>query len=264
VLKRIVLSFVALVVLGFPAAAYADVLTFNAPATAPYAGPGGPNQFDLDHYFAYTWRMSGVTIPAGHTITSATLTLTSIRNWDTNPNRLFIHLLNTSATWASSGPGSSNAVGWHTRTYNFGAQGSVTAFRDVPTSDTPPVSTIADNFANGLYASNPLVSGPDGPNNTLFRTLINLPTTPQTFNLAFTPAELAILATYISAGGDFAWGFDADCHFWNNGITFTFTTAPTATPEPATMALLGSGLAGFGYFQRRRRRRATQTAAGER
>jgi hypothetical protein len=56
-------------------------------------------------------------------------------------------------------------------------------------------------------------------------------------------------------GGNIAFGFDPDCHFWNDGIVFSFTTKPTATPEPTTMVLLGTGLAGL-YYNRKRKKQA--------
>jgi len=77
-----------------PLTAFADTFTFRAPVTAANQGSGGPNQFDLDHHRAYTWRIDGFNL-AGKTITGAKLTFTNISNWDRNANMLFVHLLDT-------------------------------------------------------------------------------------------------------------------------------------------------------------------------
>jgi len=34
------------------------------------------------------------------------------------------------------------------------------------------------------------------------------------------------LSAYFLNGSDIAFGFDPDCHFWNDGIAFSFTTTP--------------------------------------
>lgn len=226
-MKKIFLTLVALLVLGLPATAFADTLTFQAPATAPNSGNGGPNQFDLDHHRAYAWRIDNVNL-AGQTITSATITFRNISNWDTNPNMLFIHLLDSA----------SNA--------------GVSSFVDA--SGTPvPSSQIQDNFAGSLYNVNPLVNS--GTANTLL-TARSFTTTPTTFVYTFTAAQLAALNTYFQNGNNVAFGFDPDCHFWNNGIAFKMTTECTTVPEPTTLALLGTGITGFIIKRRRQKNKA--------
>ena len=225
-MKRTILSFVTLVVLGLPATALADTLTFQAPATGANQGSGGALQFDLDHHQAYTWRIDNVDL-AGKTITGATLTFTNISNWDSNTNMLFIHLLDSAK--------------------NAG----VASFQDAPTNQSP-VTSIFDNFAGALYTSNPLVNA--GTANT-FLASPSFTTTPGTFVYTFTTAQLSILSAYFANQGNIAFGIDPDCHFWNNGITFKVYTNTNNVPEPTTLALLGTGIGGY-FLKRRRRKQA--------
>lgn len=54
-----------------------------------------------------------------------------------------------------------------------------------------------------------------------------------------------------AANGRVGFGFDADCHYFNDGVTFEVKTAPV--PEPTTMAILAVG--GAAAFLRRRKAR---------
>jgi len=219
--------FAAVILLGLPTVAAADTVTFQAPATGANQGLGGAKQFDLDHHMAYAWRIGGVDL-SGKTITSATLTFKNISNWDANKNMLFIHLLDTA-----------KAAG-------------VSSFQDAPANQVPVID-INDDFAGTRYLNNPLVAA--GTANT-FLTQQSFTTVCHDFVYTFTADLLKFLSAYFLNGSDIAFGFDPDCHFWNDGIAFSFTTTPNTVPEPTTMLLLGTGLAGMYYRRKRQQQKA--------
>lgn len=177
--------------------------------------PTPADLYDLDHYSAYKWNIRTPSL-LGQTITGATLSFDNIRDWTTEQNVLYVQLMN-SGSW-----------------------------------DNNIVTTFSDNQASGNYfAQNSYFGG------SLLAQYNNLPATAQDLTYTFTSAQLAILSTYINddASGFFALGFDPDCHFFNDGIKLTITTAdaPPPVPEPSTLALFGLGAVVAGFAIRRKK-----------
>lgn len=108
---------------------------------------------------------------------------------------------------------------------------------------TPGVSIFQDNQGGGdNFAGQGMLIGtwtdPVGGHST---------NTTVTFDLGQAGA-LNLLKQY-SADGKFGFGFDPDCHYYNDGVKLTITTQ--AVPEPASMATLAIG--GLALLRRRKK-----------
>jgi len=186
---------------------------------------------DLDHHEVYTWRLDNLTVNTA-SITGATLTFTNIANWDSNPNVLHLHLLDSAI--------------------NAG----VASFQDVDQTQVP-VTDLTDDFVSARYHNSPGWLVANGTADTLLGNP-HFTTTPTTYTLTFDTAELNALKNYIANGHDLAFGFDPDCHFFNDGIKFTIQTAPI--PEMTTTLPVIALLAGVALVELRRRRAAAFAA----
>lgn len=174
----------------------------TASATTLNYSPTPADLYDLDHHVVYTWRLDNLTLdPAS--ITSASITFTNIRNWDSNPNVLHIHLLDTAK--------------------NAG----VASFTDDTTGATP-VTDFTDDFSDPRYHSMSSWLVAAGTADT-FLANHSFTTTPTTWTLNFDATQLGILRTYIANGNNVAFGFDPDCHFYNDGIKFSLNVPDSGT-----------------------------------
>ncbi len=178
-------------------------LATTSRATVLNYTPNPADLYDLDHHYSYSWRIDNINLPSNALIESATLTFTNIANWDSNPNMLFVYLLDTAT------------------------HSGVNSFQDHPLYEAP-VGDITDHFANGAVIPS-LVSGTTAMTKLFQKSFT---TTPTTYTYTFTASQLTTLMNYIGNGKNVALGFDSECHFFNDGITFSINYV-TPIPEMA-------------------------------
>ncbi len=221
----------SLFILALAVAALAAGSARAAVTTLTYQ-PSPVDLYDLDHHMVYTWRLDNLTVDTA-TITGASLSFNSIRNWDSNDNVLHLHLLDTAI--------------------NAG----VASFEDVDQTQVPVVD-MTDDFANARYHNSPGWLVANGTADTLLGNP-SFGTTGTNYTINFTSSELSALKAYIASGHDVAIGFDPDCHFYNNGITFAIQSTPV--PEMSASLPIIALLAAAGMVELRRRRRVAAVVA---
>ena len=112
--------------------------------------------------------------------------------------------------------------------------------------DTPPAAGVHSYYdyrevGNAWEGDGPLVTSWTDP--------LGYPN--PAVDLTFTFSEFGMIDAFNDAVADGFWGFgfDSDCHYYNDGVELR---VETAVPEPVTFGLVGLGLAGIGFLKRRK------------
>ena len=171
-------------------------------ASAVTFTPSPADLGDLDHHQATTWGINW-SLPAGQQVTGATLTIKNIYDWQQEYDQLYIHLLDNPAKGV------------------------------VSITDNTADNVFQDYFSGqGRYLTT--FSDPYGGAPRNFDFVYN-----------FTANDLTALKTYLGTApgtaANFGFGFDPDCHYYNDGVTFEIRT--TYVPETgSSLVLLSIGL----------------------
>ena len=162
--------------------------------------PNPVNLNDLDHHSLHTWRIDNTA------------------NWDTNVNKLHLHLLDTAI------------------------DAGVASFIDDLTGSTP-VTDLTDDFTNARFHNDQLnLRGPwlvAASTGDVKLSAPSFTTTATDYNYTFNATKLGTLNAFRQNGNDIAFGLDPDCHYFNDGISFTIPfDLPQASPVPEVSAFV--------------------------
>lgn len=211
--KILIFLFSIILVLGISGMAGATTYSFS---------PSDSDLWDLDHGYYYTWAWDADDLKEAlgldecSVITAITLEFNNIYNHNAaDESNLFVWLLDDGLTTGIA-------------QYSDTSDGNVDEFLswdgiNLVTYETPDTDGVSTNDipAFGYYATD--------------------------ISYSFTEEEIAAFILYLNNGGTIGLGFDADCHYYNDGITLK-----VSVPEPATMLLFGAGLIGLAAVGRRK------------
>jgi hypothetical protein len=274
----------ALVAALLPLSALAGVYNFNVTG----ATADSSRLLSLTHGYATTWGLNSGLYTSlfndintgGLIVTSATLTLTNIKDWtgeSVDPaDALYINILanldtglktkrfddrsigsdQPSDTWAEvknpflDEPLNSGPTDWNQTLQTSNGFGGILKFNDAVAGSLLKSTDADQSTVNPVVGPVPTgVSWTDKTGGVASTVVIN-----------FTAANLAVLTTLLDSDGgsgspNVGLGFAAECHYYMDGVTLSVTTG-SAPPPPSvpdtgsTLVLMGLGLAVLQGFRR--------------
>jgi hypothetical protein len=229
-LKAILIAM--LMLLAMPLAANATTKSWTTTALASMA-----------HGTDYTWKVDTGSwgVPTGEYIVGAYLDIKGLNNWqEPEADYMNIYLLNNL---------NNSYTNWPYKT-------PLTTYKD----ETLPVTETYQNWEKVGQTCTGTGRRRHCTDNygwvTRTRVLVQNPA--EDFHYGLTGDQIDTLTGYLS-DSKFGLGFDPNCHYSDNLVTFTIVTnvipppppPPPPVPEPTTMLLLGLGLVGLAGIRRK-------------
>ncbi len=115
---------------------------------------------------------------------------------------------------------------------------------------------LLDNPANGVKTYTDSENPSDYFKNqglllTTFTDDDKAPNPAEDWTYQFTSSQIATLVSYL-ANGSVGFGFDPDCHYYNDGVTFSIQTR-TNVPEPSSLLMAAMSMGATGLLRRKGR-----------